>query len=106
LGTMTANDLKILIRSEFQRRHDVPAAEGLELRQCLVEPRKRVSRKVGSGGQPVELWVVLEKDPGTHRGYLIVYDERREAFGLAMETARGLIYLRECASFLEAARAI
>jgi hypothetical protein len=54
----------------------------------------------------VELGGVLEEDPRTHRGYMIVYDELREAFGLAMETALRFVYLRQCASLLDAAMAV
>jgi hypothetical protein len=102
---MTPQELKTLIRSEIQRRHNAPIIDELELDRCLVEPRKRKSRKVGSGGRSIELWIVLEEDPRNHRGYMIVYDEMRDAFGLAMETARGFFYLREYGSFLDALRA-
>ncbi len=58
-----------------------PDTHGLDLRRCLVAPRKLTVDLDGGGAEDV--WLVLEENPGTNDGYKIVYDEAARRFGLA-----------------------
>jgi hypothetical protein len=83
---MPSAEVRGIVEAEFGGDWSQPNAHGIDLRKCLVEPRLVSCRNTFpqlNGGRPLTLWIVLEETPGSRDGYLIVYDERQGAFGLA-----------------------
>lgn len=83
---MTAAQVRAIIDAELGNDLSRSNSHGVDLRRCLVEPRKVKCRNTFpklNGGKPLELWIVLEETPETSDGYLIVFDEETHQFGLA-----------------------
>ncbi len=83
---MNAAEVRKIVEAEIGGDRSMSNAHGVDLRRCLVQPRKVACRNTFprlEGGRPIELWIVLEETPGRRDGYLIVFDERKRVFGLA-----------------------
>ncbi len=92
---MTSDEVANLVRQQIGKRWDQSNAHGVDLRKCLVEP-KRVEMGASipnHGGDAVDttvwVWVVLEEDPEEEKGYKIVMEEETCEFGLAVSDTRG-----------------
>lgn len=82
----TAKQVRAIIDAEVGSDLSRSNSHGVDLRRCLVEPRKVKCRNTFpklKKGKPLELWIVLEETPGASDGYLIVFDEETHQFGLA-----------------------
>jgi hypothetical protein len=85
-ATMTSAEVQAIVKAEIGGDWSQSNAHGVDLRKCLVQPRKVACRNTFPklhGGKPLELWIVLEETPGRRDGYLIVFDETQRVFGLA-----------------------
>jgi|SRR5258708_4822342 hypothetical protein len=83
---MTSAEVQMLVKTEIGGDWSQSNAHGVDLRKCLVQPRKVACRNTFPklhGGKPLELWIVLEERPDKRDGYLIVFDETQRVFGLA-----------------------
>lgn len=83
---MTSDEVRALIEAEIGGNWSQSNTHGVDLRACLVQPRRVSCRNTFpklNGGKPLTLWIVLEETPGLQAGYLIVYDDRKGEFGLA-----------------------
>ena len=85
---MTPEEVRQCVESQIGDRWDETNAHGVDLRKCLVPPRKvkMINRKVVKGklkDSVVEVWIVLEETPGDPKGYTILFDEEDRSFGLA-----------------------
>ncbi len=83
---MNATDVAKLVREQIADRWDDTNSHRVNLRGDLVKPflARAVLHRIQKGKQietPVEVWIVLAEDH--EDGYLIFYDESRNAFGLA-----------------------
>jgi len=99
---MTSSEVKALIQAEIAGRREIPNSHGVELSECLVEPRQIQCRDASP--DPVELtgmWLVLEETPGQKSGYLVVYDERKKDFGLAVWDGDTAVHIGYHGSFLD-----
>jgi len=84
---MSSADVRAIVEAEIGDESLQSNLHGVDLRKCLVQPRKVSCRNTFpklDDGKPLDLWIVLEETPGEKGGYLIVYDEIRKAFGLAV----------------------
>ena len=77
-----------MVEREIDGRWDESNLHGVDLRTCLVSPRKvkMINRNVIDGevaSSTVEVWLVLEETPGDPTGYTIFFDEEDRVFGLA-----------------------
>jgi hypothetical protein len=100
---MTAADVRAIIESEIGGDWSQTNAHGVDLRRCLIPPRKVKCRNTFPklrGGKPLSLWIVLEETPGTRDGYLIVFDGKRNTFGLADWDGDTPVFLGFHGSFL------
>jgi hypothetical protein len=83
---VTAAEVQALVLEEIGDDWSLSNAHGVDLRKCLVPPRKVRCKNTFPelrGGKPFDVWIVLEETPGSPDGYLIIFDEGRQAFGLA-----------------------
>ncbi len=83
---MDASEITTIIESEIAGDWTRSNYHGVDLRECLVPPRKCTfcnGFPQLNEGKPVELWIVLEELPGEKEGYLIVCDDSGTQFGLA-----------------------
>jgi hypothetical protein len=85
---MTASDVQSFVLAEIGEDWSRTNAHRVDLRSCLVEPRRMqiICRTVRDGQvtqETHEMWLVLEERPKTKDGYKIVFDESRKTFGLA-----------------------
>jgi hypothetical protein len=100
---MRADDVLRKVEAEISGDWDRSNAHGVDLRKCVVRPPvlkeyqevvalSQTTDKQGTvvvewGEVPRNLWLVLEEVPGTIHGYVIVYHEQANLFGLALEGA-------------------
>lgn len=84
---MTSREVADYVKTEIGGQWAESNAHGVDLRKCLVPPRKikMINRLVKDGqirDSIVEVWLVLEEVPGGD-GYSIFFDEDKREFGLA-----------------------
>lgn len=104
---MTSADVRAIVEADLQGDDSASNDHGIDLRKCLVEPRRVTCRNTFpqlAGGLPLEMWIVLEEMPGQVDGYLIVFDEERGKFGLAVWAEETPVFLGFHGSFLAALR--
>ena len=102
---MTADEVRAIIAGEIGAASSLPNSHGIDLKRCLVIPRRvscRNSFSVLNDGKPIPLWIVLEERPGSPEGYLIVFDDRRRVFGLADWDGITPVFLGFYGTFLNA----
>jgi hypothetical protein len=80
---MTAAELQRRIHDEIGSNWDRTNAHGCDLRACLVDPVKLPYEDITDSATTVYLWLVLRESPADHSGYMIVFDEIGNRFGLA-----------------------
>jgi len=83
---MTPAEVRAIVEAEVGGDWSQSNSHGVDLRKCLVKPRKVACRNTFpklNKGKPLQLWIVLEETPGKTDGYLIVFDEAKHLFGLA-----------------------
>ena len=103
---MTSGEVRAIVEAELEEDWSQPNAHGIDLRKCLVAPRKVAVRSTVprlDGGKALDLWIVLEESPGSGAGYLIVFDEGRRMFGLANWDGDTAVFLGFHGTFLNAA---
>ena len=84
---MNAKELKRIIENEIGDRWSETNLHGVDLRECLVEPRLVSVRNTfpfpdRPKPRTLDLWLVLEETPGIRDGYLILYNHDSDQFGL------------------------
>ena len=100
---MTPDEVRSIVELEIGNDWSRTNPHGVDLRTCLVTPRKvkcRNSFPLLESGRALDLWIVLEETPGNKDGYLIVFDERTRKFGLAAWTEDVPIFLGYHGSFM------
>jgi hypothetical protein len=106
---VTSTELRAIVEAEIGDGWSQSNAQGVDLRSCLVEPRRESCRNTFpelDAGSPLDLWVVLEETPGSKDGYLIVYDDQKRTFGLAAWDAEMPVYLGYYGTFMDTLRAM
>jgi hypothetical protein len=102
---MNSDELRRIVEAEIGGDWSYSNAHGVNLRECVVRPRKVACRNTFpklQGSAPLELRIVLEETPGSNDGYLIVFDEQRRTFGLADWDGDVPVFLGFHGSFLNA----
>ena len=100
---MTSDEVRAVVVAEIGDDLSQSNAHGVDLRSCLVQPRKVSCRNTFpklNGGKPLQLWIVLEETPGKRDGYLIVFDDRLRWFGVADWDGDTPVFLGWHGSFL------
>ena len=81
---MTPNEVKSIILKEIKNNYELSNNHDVDLNKCLVVPKLHFYNDSIKENTIVSLWLVLEEDPITKRGYKIVFNEKTETFGLAI----------------------
>jgi hypothetical protein len=100
---MTPAEVRAILESELAGDWSKSNSHGVDLKACVVEPRKVTCRSTFpklNGGKSLQLWIVLEETPGKSDGYLIVFDDLQGKFGLADWNGSTPVFLGYYGSFL------
>ena len=99
---MTTVGVKQRVLTEIGNRWGESDAHGVDLRKCLVQPELRQFISGFDEKVSFPLWIVLKEDPAGNSGYMIVYDEDEDNFGLAVsDVNQGLTYIGTHGSFMD-----
>lgn len=82
---MTPQELTRLIEEDLVRAGTACAWRGRPMSQCLQNPAKRRFVNSRSDDATEDLWLVFEEGPKPGEGYMVVYDEELDEFGLAVQ---------------------
>jgi hypothetical protein len=102
---MTVNEVQQLVEDEIRGRWSKSNDHGVDLRRCLVSPRLVECKNtfpLPDRPQPrtLQMWVVLEEIPASGKGYVILFDEAKRAFGLgAFAKDGGIVFIGYHGSF-------
>jgi len=100
---MTSQEVFKIIADEIGEDWGRSNLHGCDLHACLVTPEQRLYSDFRDESKTLEMWLVLEEHPDTHTGYRIVFDEREQQFGLAIEGKNGRdIWLGYYGNFIQA----
>jgi hypothetical protein len=99
---MNAAELEQRVRKDWSVREHTPNLHGLQLERNIVSPPCRKQFKNSffqrDAKEPfrviehIDLWIVADETPGREGGYLIVFDERRDEYGVALKSGLFLGY--------------
>ncbi len=98
---MLAEEITQLIEAEIADDWTRSNANGVDLRKCLVEPTRQEFEDSFDPSRKITLWLVLEEDPETRNGYMIVFGEDEKMFGLAIQLIKTETFLGLYGSFIE-----
>ena len=101
---MTSAEVRAIVESELAGDWSQSNSHGVDLKRCIVEPRKVVCRNTFpmlKGGRSLHLWIVLEETPGKNDGYLIVFDDPQGKFGPAVWDGKTAVFLGFHGSFVK-----
>jgi hypothetical protein len=104
---MTSQEIFEIVMNEINAGWSLANAQGLNINKCLLsQPVKmqfmEYSAKMDNP-RCVELWLVLQENPDGKTGCMIVFNEQRNRFGLAISDApdKPAIILGYYGSFLD-----
>ena len=95
---MDASAVSRLIASDLSAN---PGPWGFEVQACLVAPELLKCEDSFREGEFLTLWLVLKTSPTERDGYLIVYDEGANMFGLAVYGKEHPVFIGYYGSFTE-----
>ena len=104
---MTPEQVRQLVEQEIGDRWAESNDHGVDLRTSLVTPRLIECRNTFPHAHrpdpsTLPMWVVLEEQPGSHEGYVILFDEAKRRFGLGDVSQDGrVVFLGYHGSFWE-----
>ena len=103
---MTAVRVKEIIHESLKSEPDITNVDGLDLTECLIEPRKQTYKDRNDATEVYELWTVFEERKDGN-GYKIYFDEESGLFGLAVQSdSEELIAIAEYGDFLNTVYAL
>src|SRR5688572_5933028 len=98
---MRAEDISSIIASDLAENLAFFNSHGVNVGECLVHPQLLEFQDGLDRGKVIPLWLVLTERRGDDVGYLVVYSEERDMFGLAMYSAGNPVFLGFHGSFTE-----
>lgn len=104
---MNSHEVSALIRAEIEACGALGPSHDLDLDSSLVTPRRASVRNTfphpnSPNPKYLDLWIVLEENPGSTEGYLIVFEEENRRFGLASASGTQPIFLGWHGGFVDA----
>jgi hypothetical protein len=98
---MTAAEVRAIVDGELRGR---TAINGVDLSRCLVVPRLVFCDEPlpDPNKKRLRLWIVFATNPETHEGDLVVFDEQKRLFGLALWDGEDPVFVGYLGSFLDA----
>jgi len=98
---MTSQEVKNIINKELVGQSDLTNTHGINLNECLIEPKKESYLSSVDESIKMELWTVLEES-SDRNGYKITFDETDRTFGLGIMTDKDeLMDIGTYGTFLE-----
>lgn len=98
---MTSQEVKNIINKELVGQSDLTNTHGINLNECLIEPKKESYLSSVDESINMELWTVLEES-SDRNGYKITFDETDRTFGLGIMTDKDeLMDIGTYGTFLE-----
>jgi hypothetical protein len=107
-----AHRIELRVRVEWQTADHAFNPHGLSLARNLVSPPRRKpfrnaffrrdGTEVSRETQTLDLWVVADERLDAGKGYLIVFDEEEDKYGLALEPDEFLGYYGSLADTIAA----
>jgi len=98
---MTSQEIKEFIKRELEGQADLKIVHGVNLNECLIEPKKETYISSADKSITFELWTVLE-ETADRSGYKITYDESDKTYGLGIMTDKNeLMDIGTYGTFLE-----
>ncbi|NQY30900.1 MAG: hypothetical protein HRT69_15710 [Flavobacteriaceae bacterium] len=82
---MKSHEIKEIINQELEGEFDLTNVHGLNLNDCLIEPKKEIYLSSTDESITFELWTVLEES-ADRSGYKITFDGTDKSFGLGILT--------------------
>jgi hypothetical protein len=98
---MRAEDISSIIASEIARDPNFYNSLCMDLDVCLVRPELREFSDSCNDNEPISLWLVLKERPNEESGYLVIYDEDCNMFGLAVSGEPRPVLISYCESFTQ-----
>ena len=95
----TPTIIDAIIDRDLRGHPDFFNSHGVDLATCRVTPTRISCANRFDGNRPIELWLVLRETPDSAGGYLVVFDEERGMFGLAIDGAPMPVFLGLYGSF-------
>ena len=96
-----ARQIDEIIDRDLREHPDFFNSHHVNLDKCRVTPSRITCANSLNGNAPIQLWIVLREPPETKGGYLVVFDEARGTFGLAVERGLLPVFLGWYGSFTE-----
>jgi len=98
---MHAQEVSSIIAGDLAQNPNFFNAHGVDVVACLVQPELVEFDDSFNDGKTISLWLVLKERPNEEDGYLVVYDEMREMFGLAIYGNDRPVFIGLYGSFTE-----
>jgi hypothetical protein len=97
---MTAAEVRAIVDAEIG---GATVVNGVDLSRYLVAPRLVTCYEPlpNPDKKLLRLWIVLDTRPRAHDGYLIVFDEQKRIFGLALWAGETPVFVGYHGSFLD-----
>ncbi len=76
-------------------------SHGVDVQAALVPPQQMKFQNSFREGEILILWLVLKECPNENEGYLVVFDERTNEFGLAVYGNQLPVFIGYYGSFTE-----
>jgi hypothetical protein len=98
---MDAEAVAQIIANDLAENPHFFNAHEVDLQACLVPPTRLTFENSFREGELLTLWLVLREDPAKQEGYLVVFDESQNRFGLAVHGAQRPVFIGYYGSFTE-----
>ena len=98
---MTPQELTSLIEADLDRAGSGLAWHGRPLRDCLLKPAKRRFLNSRTDDAPEDLWLVFEEGPNPGEGYMVVFYDGLNEFGLAVQGVTDPVVIGIYGGFVE-----
>lgn len=98
---MNAETITEIIAADLAANPGFFNSHNVDVRTSLVIPTRLRCENSFREGEFLDLWLVLREHPAEESGYLIVFDETANEFGLAVYGAERRVFIGYYGSFTE-----
>jgi hypothetical protein len=98
---MNSSEILKIIADDLTANPNFTNSHGVDPNRCAVAPSRLRCEDSFRDGALTDLWLVLEECPGRRDGYLVVFDEERLEFGLAVYGKEQPVFIGYYGSFTE-----
>lgn len=98
---MRAEEVSALVARDVARHPGFFNPHGIDVATHLIKPEAVDFDDSFNEGNVIRLWLVLKERPDEENGYLVIYDEARGMFGLAIYGTTRPVFIGLYGSFTE-----